>query len=63
MKNFNQKNDYTKATNSLDEMKPADIPYKEHMKVVRENEALKDAIVKLTLKIMSLEKTIHPDVW
>lgn len=46
-----------KTTSDLNYEKPEDIPYEEYMKVVRENEALKDAIVKLTLKVISLEKS------
>ena len=44
-------------------VKPADIPFEKYKKLEMENEALKDAIVKLTIKVMSLEKTLHPDVW
>ena len=69
MENFNQKDDYTKATNSLDkqtickEAKPADIPFEQYKKLEMENEVLKDVIVKLTIKVMVLEKDLHPDVW
>ena len=34
---------------------PSDIPYDEHMKVVHENEQLKEIIVKLNKKILELE--------
>lgn len=44
-------------------IKPADIPFEQYKKLEMENEALKDAIIKLTIKIMSLEKALHPDVW
>lgn len=69
MTNFNQKDDYTKATNSLDkqticeEVKPADIPFEKYKKLEMENEVLKDVIIKLTVKVMALEKKQHPDVW
>lgn len=65
MENFNQKDDYTKATNSLDEkgvfenIRPADIPYKKYKALEIENEVLKDAIVKLTIKVISLEKALE----
>lgn len=69
MENFNQKDDYTKATSNLDTdylkecVKPADIPFEKYKALEMENEVLKDAIVKLTIKVMSLEKALHPDVW
>lgn len=69
MTNFNQKDDYTKSTNTLDEeyickdVKPADIPFEKYNKLERENEVLKDVIVRLTVKITVLEKQVHPDVW
>lgn len=74
MENFNQKEDYTKATNSLEkenkceeilygDIKPADIPFEKYRALERENEVLKDVIVRLTVKISALEKQIHPDVW
>lgn len=33
------------------DVKPSDIPYDEHMKIVRENEELKETIVKLVKKL------------
>lgn len=69
MENFNQKNNYTASTNSLDkqtiyeDVKPADIPFGKYKKLEMENEVLKDVIIKLTVKVMALEKKQHPDVW
>ena len=37
------------------EVKPADVPYEMYRKLERENEDLKDAIVKLTLKNLILK--------
>lgn len=33
------------------DVRPADIPYDEHMRVIRENEELKETIVKLVKKL------------
>lgn len=67
MKNINKKDDHTKETNNLNTMfekvKSADVPFEKYKKLELENEALKDAIVKLTLKVMGLERQLHPDVW
>lgn len=35
----------------IEDVRPADIPYDEHMKIVRENEELKETIVKLVKKL------------
>lgn len=64
----------TKATNSLEndneceempcgDVKPEDVPYEKYKALERENEVLKDVIVRLTVKTFALEKQIHPDVW
>ena len=45
------------------DVKPADVPYETYRKLQHENEDLKDAIVKLTLKLMLLERQLHPDIW
>lgn len=63
-----------KATNSLkkdnkcekiccEDVKPEDIPFEKYRALERENEVLKDVIVRLTVKIAALEKQVHPDVW
>ena len=41
----------SKEQKCVGEIRPADIPYDEHMKVVRENEELKETIVKLVKKL------------
>lgn len=58
----------TKETNNLDseticEVKHPDVSYEMYRKLQSENEVLKDAIVRLTLKVMGLERQLHPDVW
>lgn len=45
------------------EVKPADIPFEKYKALRMENEVLKDAIVRLTVKITALEKEVHPDVY
>lgn len=45
------------------DVKPADVPYEKYKVLEMENEVLKDVIVRLTVKVMALEKQIHPDVW
>ena len=66
--NVNQKNNYKTAVNRLDkepiceEKKPTDIPFEKYKKLEMENEVLKDVIVKLTIKVVALEKKLHPDV-
>lgn len=58
MKNFNQKDDSIKATINLDVI-PADVSYEEYRALEKENTVLKDAIVKLTIKVISLEKALE----
>lgn len=58
MKNFNQKDDYTKATNNLD-VRPEDVSYEKYRALEKENTVLKDAIIKLTIKVISLEKALE----
>lgn len=48
---------------TIEEVKPEDVPFKKYKKLEMENEVLKDVIIKLTVKIMALEKELHPDVW
>lgn len=45
------------------EVKHPDVSYEMYRKLECENAALKDAIVRLTLKVMGLERQLHPDVW
>lgn len=69
MENFNKKDDHTKSTNSLDAIatfeskKSADVPFEEYRKLELENEVLKEVIVKLTIKVVSLEKKLNHDAW
>lgn len=49
------------SNETICDVKPADVPYETYRKLQHENEALKDAIIKLTLKL--LERQLHPDVW
>ena len=58
MKNFNQKDDSLKATINLD-VRPADVSYEKYRALEKENTVLKDAIVKLTIKVISLEKALE----
>ena len=41
----------TACTEKPEEIRPSDIPYEEHMKVVHENEILKQIIVELNKKL------------
>ena len=69
MENFNKKHDHTKATNSLDgitmleNVKSADVPFEKYKKLKLENEVLQEVIVKLTIKVVSLEKELNHDTW
>lgn len=40
-----------KAEKCIEDIKPADIPYDKYMDVVRENEELKEIVIKLTKKL------------
>ena len=46
---------YTQPKETKEDVRPSDIPYDEHMKVVHENEQLKEIIIKLNKKILELE--------
>lgn len=50
------------ANETICDVKPADVSYETYRKLQHENEALKDAIVKLTLKLMLLERQLHSDI-
>ena len=47
----NATQDTTDEKKCFGDIRPSDIPYEEHMKIVRENEELKETIVKLVKKL------------
>lgn len=48
---FEESYDSADEKKCVEDVRPADIPYDEHMKVVRENEELKETIIKLVKKL------------
>lgn len=49
--NCNDTQDTTNEEKCIENVRPADIPYDKYMQVVRENEDLKETIVKLVKKL------------